>query len=49
MSIKKAIFVRLLTCTDLQLFSWFFNNGKIDDPELAEMVAEIQQKLNLTL
>ena len=45
---QKAVFVRLLACSDLQLFSWFFNNGTIDDPELCKMVAEIQQKLNLT-
>ncbi|WP_109078341.1 succinate dehydrogenase assembly factor 2 [Aggregatibacter kilianii] len=45
---KKAVFVRLLACSDLQLFSWFFNNGTIEDPELRQMVAEIQQKLNLT-
>ncbi|WP_233113091.1 succinate dehydrogenase assembly factor 2 [Aggregatibacter actinomycetemcomitans] len=45
---QKAVFVRLLACSDLQLFSWFFNNGTIDDPELCKMVAKIQQKLNLT-
>ena len=45
---KKAIFVRLLACSDLQLFSWFFNHGEIADPQLADMVQEIQQKLNLT-
>ena len=45
---KKAIFVRLLACSDLQLFSWFFNLGEIADPQLADMVQEIQQKLNLT-
>lgn len=45
---KKEVFIRLLASTDLQLFSWFFNNGEINDPELREMVLEIQQKLNLT-
>ena len=44
---KKDIFIRLLACSDLQLFSWFFNNGEIADAELREMVAEIQQKLNI--
>jgi len=37
-----------LACSDLQLFSWFFNHGEIADPQLADMVQEIQQKLNLT-
>ena len=45
---KKEVFIRLLASTDLQLFSWFFNNGEINDPELREIVLEIQQKLNLT-
>ena len=45
---KKEVFIRLLSSTDLQLFSWFFNNGEINDPELREMVLEIQQKLSLT-
>ena len=45
---KKKVFIRLLASTDLQLFSWFFNNGEINDPELREMVLEIQQKLSLT-
>ena len=40
---KKEVFIRLLASTDLQLFSWFFNNGEINDPELREMVLEIQQ------
>ncbi|WP_109433098.1 succinate dehydrogenase assembly factor 2 [Aggregatibacter segnis] len=45
---KKEVFIRLLASTDLQLFSWFFNNGEINDPELREMVLEIQRKLSLT-
>lgn len=39
---KKDIFIRLLACTDLQLFSWFFNRGKADDAELQQMVEYIQ-------
>ncbi|OOF84917.1 FAD assembly factor SdhE [Rodentibacter ratti] len=39
---QKEIFIRLLACTDLQLFSWFFNRGKADDTELQNMVEYIQ-------
>lgn len=39
---KKDIFIRLLASTDLQLFSWFFNRGKSQDPELQTMVEYIQ-------
>ena len=44
---QKDIFLRLLACSDLQLFSWFFNNGQIEDAELAQMVALIQQKVQV--
>lgn len=44
---KKDVFLHLLACSDLELFSWFFNNGKSEEPELNAMVAEIQQKLSL--
>lgn len=39
---QKDQFIRLLACTDLQLFSWFFNRGKADDEELQSMVEYIQ-------
>ncbi|ABR73627.1 succinate dehydrogenase assembly factor 2 family protein [Actinobacillus succinogenes] len=45
---KKAVFVRLLACSDLQLFSWFFNRTSAPDAELQAMVDEIHQKLNIT-
>ncbi|WP_032093108.1 MULTISPECIES: succinate dehydrogenase assembly factor 2 [Pasteurellaceae] len=45
---KKAVFLRLLTATDLQLFSWFFNRTPAPDLELQQMVTYIQEKLNLT-
>lgn len=45
---KKAVFVRLLACSDLQLFSWFFNRTSAPDAELQAMVDEIHRKLNIT-
>ncbi|OOF46332.1 hypothetical protein BKK51_02810 [Rodentibacter trehalosifermentans] len=39
---QKDQFIRLLACTDLQLFSWFFNRGTADDEELQNMVEYIQ-------
>ncbi|MDY4280695.1 MAG: succinate dehydrogenase assembly factor 2 [[Pasteurella] mairii] len=44
---KKDVFLRLLACSDLQLFSWFFNRKPASDLELREMVTYIQEKLNL--
>ena len=46
---KKDIFIRLLSATDLQLFSWFFNGSKSDDAEVQAMVEYIQdvQKTNV--
>lgn len=44
---KKAVFVRLLACTDLQLFSWFFNRVTPPDLELQEMITHIQTVLKL--
>lgn len=39
---KKDTFIRLLACSDLQLFSWFFNRGRSADAELQAMVEYIQ-------
>lgn len=44
---QKAVFVRLLACTDLQLFSWFFNRVAAPDLELQQMITHIQHSLNL--
>ncbi|MDO4627038.1 MAG: succinate dehydrogenase assembly factor 2 [Pasteurellaceae bacterium] len=44
---KQAAFVRLLACSDLQLFSWFFNRVPTQDEELQHIVQLIQSKLNL--
>lgn len=40
---KKQAFIRLLSCTDLQLFSWFFNRTSAPDAELQGIVDDIQQ------
>lgn len=45
---QKAVFVRLLACTDLQLFSWFFNRTSASDAELQAMVDYIQHTLKLS-
>ncbi|OOF67925.1 succinate dehydrogenase assembly factor 2 [Rodentibacter caecimuris] len=42
--IQKETFIRLLACSDLQLFSWFFNRQQPSDSTLQEMVAYIQHK-----
>ena len=44
---QKQTFIRLLECTDLQLFSWFFNRFKAPDQSLQQMVDYIQQHLQL--
>lgn len=44
---QKEIFIRLLACSDLALFSWFFNRQTPADPELQQMVEYIQQVLQL--
>ncbi|AKD38301.1 FAD assembly factor SdhE [Pasteurella sp. P03HT] len=44
---QKDQFIRLLACSDLQLFSWFFNRGKASDPDLQHMVDYIQHTLKL--
>ena len=40
---QKYIFIRLLSATDLQLFSWFFNGSRSEDSEVQTMVEEIQR------
>lgn len=44
---QQATFVRLLACSDLQLFSWFFNCTPADDDALQQMVNLIQTTLQL--
>lgn len=35
---QKAVFRRLITCDDPDLFAWFMGHQKCQDPELAAMV-----------
>lgn len=35
---QKAVFRRLITCDDPDLFAWFMGHQKCEDPELADMV-----------
>ncbi|MGX5914297.1 succinate dehydrogenase assembly factor 2 [Aliidiomarina sp. Khilg15.8] len=35
---QKAVFRRLITCDDPDLFAWFMGHQKCEDPELAAMV-----------
>ncbi len=42
---QKSTFLRLLACSDLQLFSWFFNNKPADDAELQNLISLIQSKI----
>lgn len=44
---NKQLFIRLLACSDLQLFSWFFKREKASDSELQRMIDYIQAQLNL--
>ncbi len=45
---EKQQFLRLLDCSDLQLFSWFFNNQTPADADLAHIVQRIQEKSSQT-
>ncbi|TYG34384.1 succinate dehydrogenase assembly factor 2 [Lonepinella koalarum] len=45
---QKQSFIRLLACTDLQLFSWFFNRKPAIDTELQAMVDYIHRTLQLS-
>ncbi len=42
---QQTTFLRLLTCSDLQLFSWFFNKKPADDAELQNLIYLIQSKI----
>lgn len=45
---QKETFIRLLACTDLQLFSWFFNRTSAPDERLQSMVDLIHDTLKLS-
>ena len=42
---RQALFVKLLSCHDPDLFEWFTYRSKPDDAELAEIVAHVLQRL----
>ena len=44
---KKVIFERLLTCDDPDLFAWFMGHQKCEDPELADMVEHILNRVKV--
>ena len=44
---KQETFERLLTCDDPDLFAWFMGHQKCDDPELAEMVKIILDRVKV--
>ncbi|QIM69355.1 MULTISPECIES: FAD assembly factor SdhE [Basfia] len=46
---QKATFVRLLACTDLQLFSWLFKRARASDTELQQMVDLILEKQGVVI
>jgi len=44
---KQETFERLLTCDDPDLFAWFMGHQECDDPELAEMVSIIINRVKV--
>ncbi|NMH58943.1 succinate dehydrogenase assembly factor 2 [Alteromonas ponticola] len=44
---QKLIFERLLTSDDPDLFAWFMGHQKCSDPELAEMVSIIVDRVKV--
>ncbi|NDV92171.1 succinate dehydrogenase assembly factor 2 family protein [Alteromonas sp. 345S023] len=42
---KQETFERLLTCDDPDLFAWIMGHQKCDDPELAEMVSIVVNRV----
>ncbi|MBK8973781.1 MAG: succinate dehydrogenase assembly factor 2 [Hahellaceae bacterium] len=42
---EQAIYQRLLTCEDPELFQWFMRHGTPEDPELAFMVKKILDRV----
>ena len=43
----KAIFRRLVTCDDPDLFAWFMGHQKCEDPELTAMVELILNRVKV--
>ncbi len=44
---QQLIFERLLTSDDPDLFAWFMGHQKCEDPELAEMVSIIVNRVKV--
>ena len=44
---KQETFERLLTCDDPDLFAWFMGHQECNDPELAEMVSIIINRVKV--
>ena len=44
---QQLIFERLLTCDDPDLYAWFMGHQKCFDPELAEMVSHILNRVKV--
>ncbi|MFU8784561.1 succinate dehydrogenase assembly factor 2 [Aliidiomarina sp.] len=44
---QQAVFRRLLTCDDPDLFAWFMGHEKCADAELAEMVALMLRRVKV--
>lgn len=44
---QQAVFRRLLTCDDPDLFAWFMGHKDCPDPELAEMVALMLRRVKV--
>ena len=45
---KRAVFQRLLTCEDPDLFAWFMGHKECEDAELADMVAIILNRVKVS-
>ncbi|MBP7179134.1 MAG: succinate dehydrogenase assembly factor 2 [Moraxellaceae bacterium] len=41
----KAVFERLLTCEDIDLFHWFLGDESTPDPELERMIGLIRSRV----
>jgi len=42
---QQRIYQRLITCEDQDLFNWFLEKSKPEDPELAAMVRQILDRV----
>jgi antitoxin CptB len=43
--VDRALYVRLLTCEDQDMFGWFMQRGESEDPELQRMVRMILDRV----